>query len=536
MNAARAARLAPLVLLLALLAVEASAHLLSPAYPGVWDDAYMFPRYADSVLAGHGLAWNAGGPPTYGLTSLGFLALVVPARLVLRHDTMLAAALASVAAAAGLLWTLRRLVDRVAGGSAGRSWIVAYAMLALAVAVPSLAPHVVSGMDTMFATLYAAGILLVWLRVVERPAVGSVVACGVVGGLAYVARPDLVVFALAIPGAVLVLCPELRRPTLAALGLAVAGLGLTFLVTDAVFGSALPLAFFAKTGAAREPAIAAAYAHTAGEQLWDFVVTYRLLWLPLCLAPLVPRPGADRSRAVALGAGLGAAMFAAFYLFFVRQIMGQDERFYLPLLPALVVLSARALAQLLEATGQGVGLGTVPVRAVAVVAAVAVLLPGAQTAVEDARVLATGPLVLTATDSYRLRFPDFWFRLDQLSALPDDLTIATTEVGHPAALNPHKRILDLAGLNEPALALGTRTASALVAERRPDLVYLPHWDYRGMIEELLASDVLRRDYEVFLTQPPQQPQMPVAIRIDSRYHAQMAAILRDRPLLGARAP
>src|SRR4029453_7354546 len=43
----------------------------------VWDDSYMFVRYADNLRAFHTVAWNPGGAPTYGLTSPLFLSVVL---------------------------------------------------------------------------------------------------------------------------------------------------------------------------------------------------------------------------------------------------------------------------------------------------------------------------------------------------------------------------------------------------------------------------------------------------------------------------
>ncbi|MDP6777923.1 MAG: hypothetical protein QGI83_14290, partial [Candidatus Latescibacteria bacterium] len=42
----------------------------------VLDDAFMFVRYADRLLADGRLAWNPGGESTYGPTSLLYLAVV----------------------------------------------------------------------------------------------------------------------------------------------------------------------------------------------------------------------------------------------------------------------------------------------------------------------------------------------------------------------------------------------------------------------------------------------------------------------------
>lgn len=45
--------------------------------PLIFDDAFMFYRYASHIREGMGIVWNAGGAPTYGITSHGWLFVVV---------------------------------------------------------------------------------------------------------------------------------------------------------------------------------------------------------------------------------------------------------------------------------------------------------------------------------------------------------------------------------------------------------------------------------------------------------------------------
>ena len=61
----------------------------------LWDDAYIFQRYAHNLLTEHRLSWNPGGDPTFGLTSIAFLLIAAPAQLVAGGNWALGAALAS---------------------------------------------------------------------------------------------------------------------------------------------------------------------------------------------------------------------------------------------------------------------------------------------------------------------------------------------------------------------------------------------------------------------------------------------------------
>src|SRR5262245_16582256 len=44
----------------------------------LWDDSYMFQRYAQNVVGDGRIAWNPGGEAAYGLTSPLFLIIAVP--------------------------------------------------------------------------------------------------------------------------------------------------------------------------------------------------------------------------------------------------------------------------------------------------------------------------------------------------------------------------------------------------------------------------------------------------------------------------
>ena len=118
----------------------------------------------------------------------------------------------------------------------------------------------------------------------------------------------------------------------------------------------------------------------------------------------------------------------------------------------------------------------------------------------------------------------YWARLDQFSALPDDLVIATTEVGFPGALNPKKVIVDLAGLNERRFAMQPLSAERLFAAYRPDLIYMPHPHYVEMTKSIEAHPDFKKDYEVFSSRQVGASQFGLAIRKDSPHYAAMRTI------------
>jgi len=58
-------------------------NLVKAAKTTTFDDAYMFIRYANNFLDGHGISWNPDGVQTYGVTSILYLAITTMARSIL---------------------------------------------------------------------------------------------------------------------------------------------------------------------------------------------------------------------------------------------------------------------------------------------------------------------------------------------------------------------------------------------------------------------------------------------------------------------
>ncbi len=74
---------------------------------GIFDDAFMFTRYARNLVNLGRIAWNPDGIPTYGLTSPLYLIVVTPVQLLLpTADPEITIALASRLSGLGFILTL----------------------------------------------------------------------------------------------------------------------------------------------------------------------------------------------------------------------------------------------------------------------------------------------------------------------------------------------------------------------------------------------------------------------------------------------
>lgn len=147
----------------------------------VWDDAYVFVRYARDFLAHGAVAWNPGGQPTYGLTSLLYLLAVVPGCALLRADAAVIAAASSLVCGLLFLVALGLLAWRHVRtpAPATRGFGVLVVLLGLAAGAGLLAEHFVSGMDTTFTLLYVTLYILIAAEHERSPSRRALVGLGI---------------------------------------------------------------------------------------------------------------------------------------------------------------------------------------------------------------------------------------------------------------------------------------------------------------------------------------------------------------------
>lgn len=517
---------------LAVIAVGTLAHF---NYLSVWDDAFMFARYADNVLRDGVMAWNPGGEPTYGLTSSLFLSLVVPLRMLIPQNPLLAVLAASIAGGVLFIGLLVALLAREPAASPrARRALVLFALLTLALNVYDLNIHMTSGMDTTFSLACITAYIMLAVQFRRAPTALRTAALGVAGGLAFLVRPDLLLYTWLLP-LVLALCDvsaPVRRQAVAALALTVALTGAQAAGAAWYFHTPVPLPFYAKALPNYGDVIREVYRDTPVQQLSVFLMSFAVLIVPAGAGVWLDLRSGLRT-AYALERGLLAAtiLFVLYYLLFVTQIMPRGQRFYFPTLPALFWLAAHAsilISRRLPALAHDI------VRAPATLPGMFIvflllLLPVGRSQVgtlrferDRGRFGDVAPFSIYDAGAFLI-----WFQLDEFSKLPDDFVIATTEVGLPAALNPRKVIVDMAGLNETQFALAPFSARRLFAKYAPDLIYMPHPTYPAMTAELGDDPTFRSRYEI-VPLPPQYGAafiLGVAIRRDSRYYADMQRII-----------
>lgn len=520
-----------IAVLLALFAISIAGLLDATV---VWDDSYMFVRYADHFLAGQGVSWNPGEGPVYGLTSLGYFLVIVVFRALLPGQAALTAMLASLSGALVFIILMVILLGRAVPACGKAKQVIGFFIIgSLGLSIDSWRVHCLGGMDTTFALAWLTLYLLIAKWRQQAPGPAGAVMMGIVGGLTYWARPDLCLYAGLIPLSMLILERDRRARKLSLLTLVITGAltGGLMLFSAWYFQTALPLPFYAKSMSRYGAFFVRQYRFHPIEELLNFISSYWYFFVLIGIdLGLNPRSWLKKEYAVETGALAATIVFIIYYLFFVLQIMHFRFRFYMPALPALMLLAAKSAVGLLErlereALGEG--------RKVPEFAWVVFLLfmTGAffPRGVAESRfgVKAwSGPDYgsRSVVNQYRKRWTKVWVGLEEFSALPDDFTFATTEVGLLGVMNPNKRVIDLAGLHDLNFVRQGFSAARLFKNDQPDLVYIPHWHYKWMIDQMLESEEFKRGYDYYPAEAI-GAQMGLALNKQSKYYGRMKEIV-----------
>jgi hypothetical protein len=502
----------------------------------LWDDAYMFHRYARNLLSEGRLSWNPGGGATYGLTTPMVLALTVPLHFITGGNPALTVMLTSTVAGVAFLGLLVWLWRGTAGSSTVK--LLGMVLVAACFALSNTTEHFVSGMDTMFGLAYFAGWLVALRWMDRRRTLRSALIVGALGGLAFWARPELIVPMMLAPAALASFAPEAdrRRAGWIALLTCTATLAAVLAFNRLYFQSWLPLPFYAKSLRLYGDNIWWIYQGGSTNEIVAFLISYWPLFTVIGLDVVTGARRWWRREPADLALTAGAAVCLLYYWLGPLPVMPFSQRFYQPVLPSLFYLTWRGLSRLEELALRSPGAERSPLFAAIACASMAALwtelVPAALTSTRDA--VSASLWQRMGRFSVKAHAKEagpqgYWFKVDLFSKLPDDLVIATTEVGLLSALNPDKVIVDLAGLNERSFAHGHFQAAGLFEKYQPDLIYMPHPHYNEMVKALKKSPAFR-EYEAFDKESLGTKEFGLALHKRSpHYDAMKSIVARYRP-------
>lgn len=489
--------------------------------PLLFDDAYMFARYAANIHHGLGLSWNLDGVPTYGPTSLLWTGVVtVLSLLPIGTWAMLTLGswLCSIGAVIAMAWAVARNVD---GGVFASTWRVLPLIVLPLTAAATFTGNQSTGMETMLATMLAA--LFVGLTLEWRSGRASSAAVGLTGLLLFMARPEAALAVVLFPAMLSLVgrtVPVRRSATM--LGIFFAGVALELLFCRFYFHTPFPLSFYMKSRHAYEGYSEVWYPEL---QLMTFLTGCQLFLVAMIL--LVRRRDL---RLVACCLVPAMAVFA--YLQTVTQIMGFNARYYTPYLPFFIVPALLVVGRWLspeeepaEARWPGRSL---LVRSCIAGASMLLFVAFSSESVQgkvrrmearkhieyEAAQLQTAATTSLPRQDWSTMMADVTDLL--IAPLPAGSTVAATEVGYLGLRAARLNVIDLAGLNDNEIALHGYDPARLLA-RKPDLIWLPNTSYTYQRGMMMSDPNLLAQYDLYAG----AANYGIAIRKDSPFHAQL---------------
>ncbi len=287
----------------------------------LYDDAYIYFRYADNLFAGCGLRFNCGDAPVEGFTSPLYLLVLAGARLFTRDLETASQILGGLFLATALALTVTTaLHPRLASPS---RWVAALSALAVAAVLGldhELLLNAVSGLETSLACLAVALVFRLSLNGDRAPVVAALAAILV--------RPELAVLVAA-----LLIFPAARRAR--PLALVAAALIVMTAVRWLIFRDFLPNTFWAKSGGSRQHLLLGA------QYTYEAVCEFPAI----VLAPLALFAAGARR---AVGYFLLASLLAFAFFFYSGGDTFAYSRLAAPFIPTLSMLALVGLGRALE--------------------------------------------------------------------------------------------------------------------------------------------------------------------------------------------
>ncbi len=468
--------------------------------PLLFDDAYMFLRYAGNLRHGLGYAWNPEGVHTYGPTSLlwGLITLLLSYLPLDAWSQLLTGSwLCSILALIAMAWAV--------AFNARHRWLRSTWRVLPLVALPLVGTaafdgNQFTGMETMLAVTLCGvflGAALGWRAGRISPAVVGATAL-----LLYLVRPESALVGLLLP-ALLWFMRKGERPPVSQLavvyGVFLAGAALQLLACQIYFGTPVPLSVYLK----------GKHAYRGYRGVWhpELLLSVFLRSCQVFLAAMVLL--ARRSERRLLLCCLIPAATIFLYLQTVTQIMGFNARYYAPYLPLIVVPALLVLdCRLVDGDNANSSRRSLWSRGIAAAALLLCFTVLSSEALQQ-KVRQAEHRSREEYDSVQLTFAasqslptDTWQNMmrsvtdDFIAALPKGTTAAATEVGYLGQRAAQVNIIDLAGLNDTAIALHGFRMDALL-QRKPDVIWMPHTDYTYQRGIMFSDPALLAQYDVY---------------------------------------
>ena len=472
----------------------------------LFDDAYMFIRYADNLLDGHGLVWNQGEDPVYGTTSLLYAFTVAASRAIFSafelSSSVTLTSTASFFALAAIVCLSHIRSHLFKQGAFVQSLNIYFWSL---VCLTPLLIHGFFGMDTTLSLLTHCLLIYAVLKCIQsEQTIGFIHLLLVIltAFITFAARPDNLVYAGLFP--ILALYFFAERPIKKIL---LFGIGLTILVgLDALLkywllGDPLPLSSFAKRNGF--------YEGYTGYHKWN-PIGYLLSFVACSLPFLVFSRFKKDWITVKLAITFFAPMLITFtYHVNMVQIMGHMGRFHFPFLAYVIVFGIICRLRVEKPRDNVYRLrrfGLLVIGYLLLFTANETIAPlhteHMKAAQEAGRISPKTHYQYPAKDKVALPTINAWklmLKVGEFGArLPKGSVIAMSEYGYIGSRAPNIKIVDPIGLHNPNVAHSGFDAEKFFAEK-PDVIAMPDDVYTRINAQILDHPSFQQDYDYYAT-------------------------------------
>ena len=486
-------------------------NLVKTAGATTFDDAYMFIRYANNFLDGHGIAWNPDGVQTYGVTSILYFAITALARSILPNVDV-GALLTTLSASIGLLaiGVLAYTCSQFAVSSLQKKSFLLLAIIFTAYffTSPVYLFHMASGMDTTLSLLCNAFFIFAvmgWIYQKNKYTLFLVLSI-LAGYLTFLARPDNIIYLFTLPllGTIFLCKANKKQRIFHFYGWLFFVLAIDTLIKHIVFGDPLPLSFYAKTSGYYEGYLGANDWNPIG-YLFEFG-GFALPFLVIIIFSL------NKHTLKLFATFLIPVLLTFVYYFSVLQIMGFEARYYFPAAAYLIVAAFLMFDRHLESDSSETKENTSGHKILRLAVIFLVISVISQSTIKataskiyenwvnsSARAY---PSSTEYTMSTTKPLPErgTWSMVKAVAnfseTLPNGTIFALSEYGYVGAKAPNIHIIDLVGLHDPYFAHHGFSASELI-NRQPDLIWLPHYHYTKIIASILDTKEFWEQYAYF---------------------------------------
>jgi hypothetical protein len=463
-----------------------------------FDDSYMYCRYASNYLSGNGFSWNIGEGAAFGATSPAYLILITTLKSLSQVDNSFLLSLTSfLASLAGLFFLV------CAGylhGETLSKWHFPLLVVPFCLLSDSFRFHSFTGMETTLAFCSNAILIVAvvfYSRKQSRPALVFLFLAAV---FTFQVRPDNGVYSLLFPILYLSISGKISfYKAFAFLISFAAAAGVLLLFNSSVFGSPLPIPFYAKSGGF--------FVGYAGMGTWN-AIDYLLLFLKdvAPFAAVVILLG-SKKKSLTVASILIPVLITFIYFSTTVQIMGWFARYYFPSIPFFVFAAFLTAEDHLKKS-YSFSICNVLWR---VFVLLLYFLPifysplrseitGWWNNTQGENQLYVPETSYTTTAQESLETIPWWDSIQFVSSivgdLPSGVVIAATEYGYISAENLHAVIVDMAGLNNKELAQSGFSSQRILC-RYPDFIWMPHTDYTFFRKELLDDPAFYTNYDYY---------------------------------------